>query len=128
MVRYMCPVCGYFMEDAPDDYNICPCCGTEFGNHDVNTTIQNLRIAWLRSGARWWSTVDATPPDWDPYAQLNRLMGGLSLGFFGLHPQVLTGTGQLATGLVPQAVERAGLGELLQSPRVPHGAETAQAA
>ncbi len=70
----MCPVCGYGMDDPPADYNICPCCGTEFGHHDINSPIPNLRVAWLRSGAKWWSTVDAPPPGWDPYVQLENLI------------------------------------------------------
>jgi len=74
----MCPVCGYGMEDPPEDYNICPSCGTEFGLHDVNSSIAALRAAWLRSGARWWSPVDPQPLGWDPYLQLDNLTVGHS--------------------------------------------------
>jgi hypothetical protein len=62
------------MEDAPENYNICPCCGTEFDNNDANTSISNLRTAWLKSGLKWWSPVDEPPCDWDPYQQLNWLV------------------------------------------------------
>ncbi len=32
---FTCPVCYYTgMQDPPTDYNICVCCGTEFGNDD----------------------------------------------------------------------------------------------
>ena len=58
------------MEDPPADYNICPSCGTEFGLHDVNTSIDNLRLAWLGTGPRWWSVVDPQPANWDPMLQL----------------------------------------------------------
>ncbi len=54
----ICPVCGYLMEDPPKDYNICPSCGTEFGYHDLNSSIAELRAAWLRTGPRWWSRVE----------------------------------------------------------------------
>jgi hypothetical protein len=66
----LCPVCGYGMEDPPTDYNICPSCGTEFGLHDINTSIDNLRLAWIGTGPRWWSSVDPQPTNWDPTLQL----------------------------------------------------------
>lgn len=50
VTTYLCPVCGYGMEDPPSDFNICPCCGTEFGYHDANTSTNTLRAAWLRGG------------------------------------------------------------------------------
>lgn len=70
----MCPVCGYVMEAPPRDYNICSCCGTEFGHHDLNSTIKDLRAEWLRHGAVWWSPTVASPAGWDPYEQLNALI------------------------------------------------------
>lgn len=70
----MCPVCGYEMEDPPRDYNICPSCGTEFGHHDVNSTVHDLRAAWLRGGAKWWSPAEPQPDGWDPYLQLNAVL------------------------------------------------------
>jgi hypothetical protein len=74
----MCPVCGYEMEDPPRDFNICPCCGTEFGLHDVNSSIAELRAAWLRAGAVWWSPTDPPPEGWDPYLQLDNLTSARS--------------------------------------------------
>jgi hypothetical protein len=76
MNQYTCPVCGFGMEDPPSDYNICPSCGTEFGHHDVNASIESLRAEWLRRGAHWWSTVDARPDNWDPYGQVSVLFQG----------------------------------------------------
>jgi len=69
-MKYLCPVCGYEMDDPPRDYNICPSCGIEFGYHDAGRTYEELRRIWLDSGARWWSPVDRKPPGWDPYIQL----------------------------------------------------------
>lgn len=69
----LCPVCGFEMEDAPRDYNICPSCGTEFGVHDINASVLELREAWVKAGPKWWSVTDEKPTDWDPYAQLGRL-------------------------------------------------------
>jgi hypothetical protein len=70
----LCTVCGYEMEEGPRDYNICPSCGTEFGLHDVNSTIDNLRSAWMANGCRWYSTVVAQPPNWIPLAQLAKIL------------------------------------------------------
>lgn len=69
-----CSVCGYEMEEGPRDYNICPSCGTEFGLHDVNSTIEDLRQVWLASGPRWYSSVDPQPENWNPIVQLARLL------------------------------------------------------
>lgn len=77
--KYTCPVCGYGMQDPPRDYNICPSCGTEFGHHDVNSSINNLRAEWLRSGAKWWSPIDDPPSGWDPYAQISNALTVSSL-------------------------------------------------
>ena len=69
-MKYLCPVCGYTMDDPPRDYNICPSCGTEFGYHDSGRTYEELRWTWLNAGAEWWSPVDEKPPGWNPYQQL----------------------------------------------------------
>lgn len=71
-IENTCPVCGYEMEAPPANYRICPSCGTEFGVHDVNATIAELRESWLATGAQWWSKVDPIPANWDPIAQLER--------------------------------------------------------
>ncbi len=73
IIENLCPVCGYEMEAPPRDYRICPSCGTEFGVHDVNASIEELREAWIKTGPKWWSTTDPQPEGWDPYAQLASL-------------------------------------------------------
>lgn len=65
----LCPVCGYEMDAPPKDYRICPSCGTEFGLHDVNATIADLRDSWLATGPKWWSKTDQ-PTGWDPLDQM----------------------------------------------------------
>jgi transposase len=72
-IQNLCPVCGYQMEEPPTDYNICPSCGTEFGHHDINASIPELREAWIRTGPTWWSKTDPRPSNWDPFQQLARL-------------------------------------------------------
>lgn len=73
IIENLCPVCGYEMEDPPRDNNICPSCGTEFGLHDVNASIPELREAWIKRGPVWWSVTDPQPVGWNPFAQLARL-------------------------------------------------------
>lgn len=77
MTKHLCPVCGYLMDDPPSDYNICPSCGTEFGHNDRNASFAQLRATWLRNGAKWWSSVDRQPENWDPYLQVSNLMSEL---------------------------------------------------
>lgn len=69
---YPCPVCGYGqMTEPPENYNICPSCGTEFGYHDLSKSHRDLRNKWLADGAKWFSF--ATPqPDiyWNGFLQV----------------------------------------------------------
>jgi predicted amidophosphoribosyltransferase len=69
----MCPVCGYFMDYEPKDYNICPCCATEFGNDDAFSSHAELRQDWILKGMKWW--FGEAPHDWNPQDQLARLGG-----------------------------------------------------
>lgn len=70
-VMYTCPVCRYpAMRNPPCDFNICPCCGVEFGYEDANRSHEDLRAVWIESGRKWWSPVEAAPKDWDPASQL----------------------------------------------------------
>lgn len=72
MNYYSCPVCGFSSMPAPPvDYNICPCCGTEFGLDDVESTHAELRMAWLSNGAKWFSDeLSPQPTPWNPFVQL----------------------------------------------------------
>ncbi|HEY8544598.1 MAG TPA: hypothetical protein VIL36_06110, partial [Acidimicrobiales bacterium] len=79
------PVCGYpgldepaWVDDAPS-YEICPCCGTEFGYQDVGHEAEaraarhrELRQEWIELGCPWWSNREP-PPGWDPKAQLRNV-------------------------------------------------------
>lgn len=70
----LCPICGYAMAEPPRDYNICPSCGTEFGLHDQNTSVEELRQAWLRTGPKWWSATESQPENWNPIQQLAKML------------------------------------------------------
>ncbi len=72
-MTYACPVCAYGMSEPACDFNVCPCCGTEFGLHDKNSTLEALRALWIANGMQWWSKVDEVPPDWDPAKQMANL-------------------------------------------------------
>jgi hypothetical protein len=64
------------MPDPPEDYNICPCCGTEFGYDDESKSFAQLRHEWIVGGMRWF--FRQPPPFWDPQLQLagvNSCMG-----------------------------------------------------
>lgn len=73
--EHLCPVCGFEMDDAPANYNICPSCGTEFGVTDVNASTIELRMNWIASGMGWWSPTDQKPAQWNPFIQLARFAG-----------------------------------------------------
>jgi len=68
-MNFQCPVCTYpAMPYPPSNYHICPCCGTEFGNDDALRTHDELRRAWIGSGAHWF--FGNPPPMWNPWQQL----------------------------------------------------------
>jgi len=58
------------MAYPPEDYNICPSCGTEFGYDDAALSHEELRAEWLEEGASWWSPAQPPPPGWDGITQL----------------------------------------------------------
>lgn len=66
-----CPVCAYDrLPYPPNNYHICPCCGTEFGNDDANYSHAQLREMWIAMGAHWFFGI---PPErWNPWLQLIR--------------------------------------------------------
>ena len=73
MTKYLCPVCGFAgLTDPPENFSICPSCGTEFGYHDVGVSWAELRALWLTEGAQWFSQVRLLPASWGPYDQLIR--------------------------------------------------------
>lgn len=74
-----CPVCGYgALLEPPYDrhgsasFEICPCCGTEFGSDDFETGHDVLRQRWIERGMRWWSLHSPPPSGWDPAGQLRK--------------------------------------------------------
>jgi hypothetical protein len=75
---FTCPVCFYDkMPDVPKDYNICPCCGTEFGVDDELRNYTQLRQYWISTGAKWF--FNEAPPTWNPWFQLS--IAGVALPY-----------------------------------------------
>lgn len=88
--RYICPVCNFDgLEEPPynfegsGSYEICPCCGFEFGYADhgysyvddyciVEKYHTEWRKKWIENGCIWKWPEDGKPEDWDPMEQLNR--------------------------------------------------------
>ena len=81
----VCPVCGFagLYEEAWDgvspSYEICPCCGTQFGYDDATPDPRDrpakhelLRGRWVESGRLWFYPSGCPPEGWDPAAQLAR--------------------------------------------------------
>jgi hypothetical protein len=78
-MNYLCPVCFFDeMPYPPNSYNICPCCGTEFDNDDVEFSYDELRLAWMANGAAWF--YGDPPVGWNPWAQLASHAYGVSTG------------------------------------------------
>jgi uncharacterized C2H2 Zn-finger protein len=70
-MNYTCPVCGYArLRMPPEDFLICPSCGTEFEYTDSAMTHVALRDLWIARGAQWHSRVVARPFGWNGYLQL----------------------------------------------------------
>jgi hypothetical protein len=72
------------------DYNICECCGTEFGNDDEFYSYEELRNRWVAGGAPWF--FYSAPVGWNPWMQLfNAQVGNLpfdaALGMVGTEVQ-----------------------------------------
>lgn len=85
-----CPVCGYTLlsvvyEHKSPDYEICSCCGTEFGYHDgvwVGDKVYSeehlerlaeLRLQWINDGMIFHHVNDpfnGKPSNWDAKAQI----------------------------------------------------------
>lgn len=81
-MTYTCPVCGYPRLTEPPrgtngggSYEICPCCGFQFGydDDDAGITFSEWRARWIENNMAWWSGSQARPDGWDPAQQLRSL-------------------------------------------------------
>ena len=71
-----CRVCGYELSEPPwgedgqsPSWDICPCCGTEFGYNDCTlASVQKNRGEWILNGKKWFDKTKK-PEDWNFDAQ-----------------------------------------------------------
>lgn len=83
-VPYICPVCAYTdLPEPPQNFSICPSCGTEFGFDDAKVSHAQLRRRWVIADAPWYSTVRHHPADWNPWMQLIQGHYGRDIPFSG---------------------------------------------
>ena len=78
--QHICPVCGFpgleegaYTEFGESSFEICPCCGIEFGYQDARRSHEQLRTEWISAGMAW-RFPERRPGDWDPVLQL-RILG-----------------------------------------------------
>jgi hypothetical protein len=80
MNEHNCKVCGLYIEELPwgidgksPSYEICDCCGVEFGNEDYSTeSILLYREKWLKDGANWFRPKEK-PKYWNLKEQLGKV-------------------------------------------------------
>ncbi len=78
----ICLVCGFDNLYEPPysngvgSYEICPCCGFQFGNDDFpdkNSQISKWREEWIKNGCIWFSTSRIKPKNWNAEEQLKNI-------------------------------------------------------
>ena len=70
-MKYRCPVCGYRdLPEPPENFSICPSCGTEFGFDDAGVSHAELRYRWMAHFVPWFSRYRPRDPSWDGWQQL----------------------------------------------------------
>lgn len=79
-VKYNCRVCGLKQLEPPwgedgltPTFEICPCCGVEFGYEDNNVlSTRKFRKEWVANGKKWFS-LNEKPPDWQFKEQIEQI-------------------------------------------------------
>ena len=79
-VPHYCRVCGLLCDTNQwgDDgglpsYDICDCCGVEFGYEDYTLdSIRKYRDNWRKNGAKWFNPK-AKPDNWSLQEQMNNI-------------------------------------------------------
>jgi hypothetical protein len=74
---FNCRVCGFHLLEPPwgkdgttPNYEICPCCGCEFGLNDYTLEVtRRYREKWIKDGSTWFLKKER-PTNWDMEKQL----------------------------------------------------------
>ena len=81
MDKYICHVCGYSNLDEPPygldgsiaSFDICPCCGVEFGYEDCQlSSYERYKNEWIISGSNWFDE-ELKPSNWNLEKQLSNI-------------------------------------------------------
>jgi hypothetical protein len=78
-----CRVCGLLQPEPPwgsggktPSFDICDCCGVEFGYEDATpAAVARYRAEWLGQGAPWFAP-ESRPKDWNVDEQLKSVPDG----------------------------------------------------
>jgi hypothetical protein len=71
VMPFTCPVCAYpSLQSPPENFSICPSCGTEFGFDDAGKSHEELRRQWITDGLQWFNDLVPRPLNWDAWKQL----------------------------------------------------------
>jgi len=80
---FHCPSCGYCYLKLPPhrnpggaSYEICPCCGIQFGydDDDRGITYAQWLEDWIVKGMPWFSKSIPPPKGWVPEDQLSQMI------------------------------------------------------
>ncbi len=80
MKKYNCRICGLYIENSPwgldghsPTYEICSCCGVEFGNEDYTIeSVKKYRENWINKGAIWFDPKEK-PKEWNMGEQFKKI-------------------------------------------------------
>ena len=75
-----CRVCGCYSDDflwgedgKSPSFQICPCCGVQFGKEDLTLeSIKQYRAEWISKGGKWFDK-DEKPDSWDMEIQMKNI-------------------------------------------------------
>jgi len=77
-MKNVCPICGFdklkeapFSKEGAPSYEICACCGFEFGFDEIECRDVYLK-KWIEHGSKWF-VPELKPRDWNLEEQLKNI-------------------------------------------------------
>jgi len=75
-----CRICGYYSDNFPwgedgesPSFQLCPCCGVQFGKEDCTlASIKEYRAEWISKGGKWYDKNEK-PEGWDMESQMKKI-------------------------------------------------------